>query len=118
MSEPAYLPELQISSDFELLKASLQVELERLWLSEVGPVTLVAIFVQVRQMVPKNLAQPSELRGPFVLEAELECPMRSHLCSNRKKQRALIQQRHGLSLLLASNKQQPGQRHLRVPESK
>ena len=98
MLEPAYLPELQISSDFELLKASFQVELERLWLSEVGPVTLVAILVQVRQMVPKNLAQPSELRGPLVLEAELECPMRSHLCSNRKKQRALIQQRHGLSL--------------------
>ena len=92
---PAYLPLLQLGGDFELLEASLEVELECFRLGEVWPVTLVAILVQVRQVVAQNLAKASELCVSLVLEAELECPMCSHLCSRRKKQRACIQQNRG-----------------------
>lgn len=78
---PSHLPELKLSGDLELLEARVKVELEALRLREVGAVPLVAVLVQIGQMVAQDLTQAPELVRALVLQAEGECSVRRHLHS-------------------------------------
>mmetsp|Transcript_19979 Transcript_19979/g.60389 ORF Transcript_19979/g.60389 Transcript_19979/m.60389 type:complete len:301 (+) Transcript_19979:1538-2440(+) len=66
------LPQLQIARRLELLEAGLQVQLLRFGQRQVRAVALVAVLVQVGQVVAQRVAQPAKFRGALVGQAEVE----------------------------------------------
>mmetsp|Transcript_22922 Transcript_22922/g.74677 ORF Transcript_22922/g.74677 Transcript_22922/m.74677 type:complete len:539 (-) Transcript_22922:425-2041(-) len=72
------LPELQLRRRLELLETRLHVELLRLRKHQVGAVALVAVLVEVAQVVAQDFAQPPELGGALVRRTELKRASRRH----------------------------------------
>ena len=64
------LPQLKLRRGLQLLKSGLEVVLLGLGERQIGPVALVAVLHQVRQVVAQNLAQTAELGGALVGDAE------------------------------------------------
>ena len=77
-SPEGLLPQTELGRDPELLEPRFHVKGKGLWLLEVGLVALVGVLVQVRQVVPDDLANTLELRVPLVGQAEVVRPVRRH----------------------------------------
>ena len=72
------LPQFKLCRSLELFKPSLEVVLLGLGEGQIGPVALVAVLHQVRQVVAKNLTQAAELGGALVGDAEGKRAVRRH----------------------------------------
>ena len=66
------LPKLELDSAVELGKASVEVALESVLVSEVDSVSVVGVASDVLKVLTEDLAEPSELGLSLVLKAELE----------------------------------------------
>lgn len=64
------LPELELACHAELLKARVEVKLQRLGQREVGAVALLAVLAQAGEMVAEDVAEALELGGALVLQAK------------------------------------------------
>ena len=64
------LPQFKLRRGLQLLESSLEVVLLGLGERQIGPVALVAVLHQVRQVVAQNLAQAAELGSALVGDAE------------------------------------------------
>ena len=66
------LPELELNSDIQLLKSSLQMTLECIWVAEIDGVHLCGVLGRSLNVVSEEFTKSSELSLSSVLLTELE----------------------------------------------